>query len=418
MLSIEDIVISILLIIMSAFFSSAESAFLAIQNTSKLRHLVQNKNREAIRVDMMLKEPGRLLSTILLGNNLVNIAFAALITAITLAFLGESLGVAVSTIIATGILLVLGEIIPKTIAVNYPSQVAFLLARPLKFFELILLPIVLILQWISKIATLGKKPSTESITEAELLTLIDIGEAEGEFPSKEAEMLESVFKFGDLYTREIMTPRTEIVFIEKGTSMDDFIQIYQQHTHTRFPIYETSTDNIIGILSAKDILKSMTSISTNSTQTITDVIRNPYFVPETKRIAELFEELRSSGNQMAIAIDEYGGICGLVTLKQLLEEVVGRVGEEGISPEEEYETLGKDIYQLDGGMNVSEIKEELEINLGNGDYETVAGFVLDSLGHIPKAGEYFETSELLVEVVEMNGLKIEAVKVSKKQSSR
>ena len=162
----------------------------------------------------------------------------------------------------------------------------------------------------------------------------------------------------------------------------------------------------------------MTSIPTNSTQTITDVIRNPYFVPETKRIAELFEELRSSGNQMAIAIDEYGGICGLVTLKQLLEEVVGRVGEEGVSPEEEYETLGKDIYQLDGGMNVSEIKEELEINLGNGDYETVAGFVLDSLGHIPKAGEYFETSELLVEVVEMNGLKIEAVKVSKKQSSR
>lgn len=253
-----------------------------------------------------------------------------------------------------------------------------------------------------------------SITEAELRTLIEIGDAEGAIEPEEAEMLESVFRFGDREVRDMMTPRTEIVFLERGTTMGEFLSIYAEHAHTRFPVYKGSTDNVVGILSAKDILIALSARDVGPLDAVTDVIRDAHFVPETKRIAELFDELRRSGNQMAIAIDEYGGIAGLVTLKALLEEVVGRVGEEGASPEEEYETLGENTFQVDGGMSIDEVKEDLDIDLGDGDFETAAGFVLEALGHIPTKGEVFESRRLIVEIMEMDGLKIETIKLIKK----
>ena len=415
-IELSDIAIAVVLVFMSAFFSSSESAFLALQDTARLRHLVSRGSRDAIRVNEMLAEPGRLLSTILLVNNLVNIGFAALVTAIVISFLGERTGVLASTAVATVVLLVFGEVVPKTLAVRHAERVAFLAARPLKVAEFALLPIVRVLQWISRVATPGGESKDPSITEDELRTLIDIAEAEGEFEPEEAEMLESVFRFGDRQVRDLMTPRTEIVSVARGTAMKEFLRLYAEHAHTRFPVYKNSTDNVVGILSAKDILRSMAADRVDLDGIVTDVIRDAYFVPETKRIAELFEELRDTGNQMAIVIDEFGGVAGLVTLKRLLEEVVGRVGEEGVRPEEEYEALGRDTYQVDGGMSVDEVADELDIDLGAGDYETVAGFVLDALGHIPHEGEAFETAGLSVEVVEMKGLKIEAVKLVRKPS--
>ena len=183
-----------------------------------------------------------------------------------------------------------------------------------------------------------------------------------------------------------MTPRTEIAFVERGATLGQFLDIYAEHSHIRFPVYKGGMDNIVGILSAKDILKAMSSRAIAPDEAVTEAIRDAYYVPETKRIAELFDELRQSGNQMAIAIDEFGGIAGLVTLKSLLEEVVGRVGEEGEGPEEEYEALGEGTFQVDGGMSIDEAKDGLGIELPEGDYETVAGFVLESLGHIPHSG--------------------------------
>ncbi len=413
---LSDLVIAAVFVLLSAFFSSSESAFLSLQDTARLRHLVRMGSRDAIRVEEMLREPGRLLSTILLMNNLVNIGFAALVTAIVISFLGERTGVLASTFVATVVLLIFGEVVPKTLAVRHAERVAFMAARPLKFFEFVLLPIVAVLQWISRLANIGGETRDPSITEDELRTLIDIGEAEGQFEPEEVEMLESVFRFGDRQVRDMMTPRTEIVSVARGTSMKEFLMLYAEHAHTRFPVYKNSTDNVVGILSAKDILRSMAADRVDQNGIVTDVVRDAYFVPETKRIAELFEELRSTGNQMAIVIDEFGGVAGLVTLKRLLEEVVGRVGEEGVRPEEEYEALGRDTYQVDGGMSIDEVKDELDIDLGDGDYETVAGFVLDALGHIPHEGESFETAGLSVEVAKMKGLKIEAVKLVRKPS--
>ena len=415
-MSVGDTTLILVLVclLLSAFFSSSEAAFLSLQRT-RIAHLVTTGRKGSRRVSRMIEEPERLLSTILLGNNLVNVAFASLITVTTVSLLGEGRGVVVATALATAVLLVFGEVLPKTFAVRHAERTAFLYARPLKWIEFLLLPMVLILRYITRVSTLGRRSTKEtvSITEGELRTMIDIGEAEGTFEASEAEMLGNVFRFGDRQVREVMTPRTEIVFIERGATIEEFLSIWADHTHTRFPVFKESTDNIVGILSAKDILKVMASGEISKDMSVTDVIRDAHFVPETKRISELFEELRKSGNQMAIAVDEFGGVAGLVTLKRLLEEVVGRVGEEGTGPEEEYEAIDENTFQVEGGMAIDEINQELGVNLPEGEFETVAGFVLDVLGRIPDEGEQFEYGDLKLEVTQMKDLKIETIKVTK-----
>ena len=405
----------VIFLIFSAFFSSSEAAYLSLERI-RIAHLVNTGIPGAQRVANMIEQPERLLSTILLGNNLVNVAFTAVVTVLIVDLLGEGSGVAVATGVGTLALLIFGEIIPKTFAIHYAERVAFLYARPLKGVEIAFWPIVVALQWITHRAQniFGVEPATrESITEDELRSLIDIGEAEGTFEPAEAEMLENVFRFGDRQVREVMTPRNEIVSIERGATLGEFLNVYAQNSHTRFPVYREVADNIIGIISAKDILKAMATKGINFDDSVTDVIRDSYFVPETKRIAELFKELRQSGNQMAMAVDEYGGLAGLVTLKRLSEEVVGPVGEEGAAPEEEFEEISENTFQVDGGMSIDEANEEMEIDLPEGDFDTVAGFVLDLLGHIPAEGEQFEYNNLKLEIIQMDNLKIETIKLTK-----
>jgi putative hemolysin len=405
---------------LSAFFSSSEAAFLSLQGSPRLQHLVSTGNPGARRVSAMLDQPERLLSTILLGNNLVNILFATLMTIVTLSAIDdEAVGVIVATVLGTVILLVLGEIIPKALAVRYAERVAIFYTRPLQAIELLLWPVVVMLQYISKAVVPGRgqqDADSHSITEGELRALIDIGEAEGAFDPEEAELLENVFRFGDRQVREIMTPRTEMVFVEQGATLTEFLNIYSQDTHTRFPVYEGETENVLGIISAKDVLNTLAARTVRGDESVTAVTRRTHFIPETKRAADLFDELRATGNQMAIVVDEFGGLAGLVTLKRLLEELAGPVGEEGEAPEEEYEAINEFTFEVDGAMDVQEANEELGIQLpDDDDFETVAGFVLDVLGHIPSEGEQFEYGALRFEVLEMKYLKIETVRLIKPQ---
>lgn len=416
-----ELAVVVLCVFLSAFFSSAEAAFLSVQRTARLTHLVKTGVPAATRVARMLDEPGRLLSTILLGNNLVNVAFTALVTVLILDIVkDEGVGLLVATATGTAALLVFGEIVPKTLAIRFSMGAAMLFTRPLKVFETVLFPLVVILQKTTRIADIGRTDVgvDASITEAELRTLIGIGEQEGQFEPNEAERLERVFRFGDKQVREVMTPRTEIVSLEQGSTLAEFLSIYVDHSHTRFPVYQDFTDDIVGILSAKDILKAMSSKAIDHDEGVTEFIRDAYFVPETKRIAELFDELRESGNQIALAVDEFGGVAGLVTLKSLLEEVVGRIGEEGASPEEEYEALGVDTFRVDGGMSADEAVDELGIELPEGEFETVAGFVLEVLGRVPTQGERFEYGDLKVEVIRMKGPKIETIRLTKIRRSK
>lgn len=406
-------------ILLSAFFSSSEAAFLALERV-RLAHLINTNKPGARRVAAMLEKPERLLSTILLGNNLVNVAFTALITVVALNILGEGReaeAAVVATIAGTALLLIFGEIIPKTIAVHKAENVSFWYARPLQIIELLLLPFVYVLQALTRAVTqtLGISPNADrnSITESELLSLIDIGEAEGAFEPSEAELLQNVFRFGDRQVREVMTPRPEIVGISHNATLSEFLAIYCQHSHTRFPVYKDSQDEIIGILSAKDVLKNMAANGISYNDIVTNEVRTALFMPETKRTAELFEEMRKDGHQMSVIVDEYGGIAGIVTLKRLSEEVVGSHGEEDEIPEEEYESLDENTYQVEAAMSIDEANEELAVNLPDGDFDTLAGFVLDRLGRIPREGETLEHGGVRIEVTEMKGLKIETLKITR-----
>ena len=227
-------------------------------------------------------------------------------------------------------------------------------------------------------------------------------------------MLRDVFRFGDRQVREVMTPRPEMISVQDSSTLSEFLEVYDQHSHTRFPVYNDSSENIIGVLSAKDVLRAMArNGGMEMDASVTEIVRDPLFVPETKRTAELFYDMREDGHQMAIIVDEYGGLAGLVTLKRLSEEVVGAHGEEGAAPEEEYESLDDNTFQIEAAMSVDEANEDLELNLPSGDFDTVAGFVLDRLGHIPREGEILEYENLKIEVIEMRALKIETVKVTR-----
>ena len=333
----------------SAFFSSAEAAFLSLQGSPRLHYLVSTGHPGARRISTMLDQPERLLSTILLGNNLMNILFATLMTVVILSFIDdEAVGVIVATAVGTAVLLVFSEIIPKAFAVRYAERVAFVYARPLQAVELVLWPVVVLLQFISNMVLPSRnteETEAPSITEGELRTLIDIGEAEGAFKPEEAELLENVFRFGDRQVREVMTPRMEMVLVEQGATLSEFLQIYGENRHTRFPVYAGETENITGIISIKDVLKTLSERRVRDDETATAVTRRTHFVTETKRVAELFEELRESGSQMAIVVDEFGGLAGLVTIKRLLEELAGPVGGEGEAPEEEYEAIDEFTFQ-------------------------------------------------------------------------
>jgi putative hemolysin len=378
---------------------------------------VNNHIPGAQRVHNMVANTERLLSTILLGNNLVNVAFTAVVTALAVKWLKEGpLAVAAATIVGTGLLLIFGEIIPKSLAVKKSEKVSFLYARPLKIVELSLYPLILFLQWLSRTtqSIFGQEQESEDgVTEGEILSMIDLGEAEGTVEPGEAEMLENVFRFGDTQVREIMTPRTEIIVMERGTNFGNFLSIYSEHSHTRFPIYKDTNENIVGIISAKDVLRMLSTKGINENDSVTDVIRDAHFVPETKWASELFEELRHAGNQMAICLDEYGGLAGLVTLKRLTELIVGRVGEEGESPESEYENIMPNVFQIGGSMDIVEANNEMDLDLPEGEYETIAGFVLDQIGEIPNLNDEFEYKDLTFRVLEMDRFKIESLLITR-----
>ena len=250
------------------------------------------------------------------------------------------------------------------------------------------------------------------LTEEEIRTMISVGAQAGAVEPTEAEMLEKVFHFGDRQVQEIMTPRTEVVWVEKDTVLGEFLKTYSGQTHTRFPVFEGDMENIVGILSVKDLLQTMAQSGLQPKSSVTDVLRPAYFVPETKLIGQLFSELRQEGQQMVIVIDQFGGVSGLVTLKSLLEVIVGPVGEEGEPAREEFAAIGENIYEVDAGIGIQEANDELGLDLPEGNYQTLAGFILERLGHIPQEGEHFYYKDVRLEVTEMRRVKIERVQVS------
>jgi putative hemolysin len=403
-------------LLFSAFFSGSETAFISIQKI-RLEHMVETKVKGARRVARMIKRPEKLLSAVLLGNTLVNTAAAALATAIAITYWPEH-GILIATIGVTIILLVFAETTPKTVAAHHAERLSLVAARPLETITWLLNPFVIVLSWIASGFTklVGGTPAPRSLVSDEMIrTMISVGHKEGTVEEGEAKMLHKVFDFGDRPVHEVMVPRTEVVSIEQGSTVADFFNLYTESPLSRFPVYQENMDNVVGILSIKDVLMAQAKGTINKESTIDDLIRPAYFAPETKRINELFAEMRDENYRMAVVIDEYGGTAGIVSLSRLVEEVVGAVGDELAEVEKEYEAINEYTFQIDGGMRIEEANEEMNLGLPEGDYETVAGFVLDLLGNIPKPNEQLRYKDLKLVITEMRGMKVEKILVTKEK---
>jgi CBS domain containing-hemolysin-like protein len=400
-------------LVLSAFFSGSEAAFLSIQR-GKLAHLTRSGVKGADKVAQIAGHPEKLLPTVLTGNNLVNTAAAAIGTAFAMSFMEPTNAVVVATIVVSVLLLVFSETIPKTIAARNSERFAIRVVGPLRLAEAALLPAVWILERLTRaVGRVFGVSDAAMVAEEEIRALIDAGREVGVVEPSEAEMLERVFRFGDRQLREMMTPRIEVIALEKGATLEEFLGVYSEHSHTRFPVYADSVDNVVGTVSVKDVVRAIATGEIAAKDDATRLLRPAYFVPETKLVGELFGELRGTGYQMVMAADEFGGVAGLVTLKQMVEEIVGRVGEEGVPNEEEFQAIDSNTYQVEGGMHIDEANEALGLGVPDGPYETIAGFMLGRLGHIPTVGEHVQHNGFLLEVTEMQRVRIEQVKVTR-----
>ncbi|MFC2010489.1 hemolysin family protein [Chloroflexota bacterium] len=414
------IVLLVICVILTAFFTSSETAFFSLQLV-RVEQMVGTGVKGAARISRLIKRPDRLLSIILLGTNLVMAAASALATALAVSVWGDR-GILIAAVGLTVVLLVFAETTPKTVANRHAERLSIVYARPIEALTWLFSPVVYVLSWIASGITrlVGGTPVPRSlVSEEEIRTMITVGHKEGTVEETEAKMLRKVFDFGDRPVDEVMVPRTEVVWIEKGTSLVDFLKIYAENPISRFPVYEENTDNVIGVLAVKDILMAKARDAVSEDSTVDELIRPAYFTPESKRVSELFTEMRDENYRMAVIVDEYGGTAGIVSLSRLLEEIVGAVGDEFAEAEKEFEAIDESTFQIDGGMRIEEANEEMELELPDSeDYETVAGFVLSILGHIPKTGEGLRYKGMNIRITEMRGLKVEKILIAKRRTRK
>ena len=411
------VVLLIVCLILSAFFSSSETAFISLQRV-RLEHLVNSKVKGAGLVARLTDRPQKLLSTILLGNNFVNTAAAVLATALAVTIWEEQLGILIATIGLTIILLIFCETTPKMIATHHAERLSLIYARPIELLSWLFTPFVVMLSWIasglSKLIA-GAPVPRSLVTDEEIRSMISLGHKEGAVEEAEAEMLRKVFDFGDRPVREVMVPRPEVISIEQGAKVADFLALYAESPLSRFPVYEENMDNVVGILAIKDVLMAEAKGTINNQSVIDDLVRPAYFTPETKRVNELFAEMRDKNYQMCVVVDEFGGTAGIVSISGLVEEIVGPVGDELAAVEKEYEVINEYTFQIDGGMRIEEANEEMGLELPEGDYETVAGFVLNLLGHMPEPNEQLRYKGMRLVVTEVVGRKIEKIQLTREK---
>jgi len=412
------LVLLVICLLLSAFFSSSETAFISLQKI-KLEQLVNSGVKGAGLVAKLMRRPERFLSVVLLGNTFVNAGAAALATALAIRYWPENQGIVIATVGLTIVLLIFCETTPKTIAAHNTERMSLLFARSLQVISWMFTPFVIVLSWIATgfIRLVGGKVTPRFlVSDEEIRTMISVGHKEGSVEESEAQLLHKVFDFGDRPVYEMMVPRPEVVAIEQGSTVADFLVLYAEHPLSRFPVFQENMDNVVGILGIKDVLMALARGTINQESVIDELVRPAYFTPERKRISELFAEMRDNNYRMCVVVDEYGGTAGIVSLSRLVEEIVGPVGDELAEAEKEYEVINEYTFQVDGGMRIDEANEKMELELPEGDYETVAGFVLDLLGRIPRTNEQIRYRGLKLVITKMKGMKIEEVLVTKEGS--
>lgn len=405
-----QLIVLIVLLMMSAFFSASETALMTLSKI-RVRHLVEEKVKGADRIQKLLDNPSKLLGAILVGNNVVNIGASALMTSIFIVNFGEA-GVGIATAVMTVVVLIFGEITPKTLAAQNSEKLAFRVSRPISIIVYILTPIIAILSVVTNavIKLLGGKSSDKqiSITEDELKTIVNVSHEEGVLEKEEQQMIHNVFEFGDTKAKDVMTPRTDMVSIDISAKYQEVLDVFYSEQFSRVPVHEESFDNIVGLITLKDfVFQGKDSPDFK----LSELMRKPFFTYEYKMTADLLADMRLARTQMAIVLDEYGGTAGIVTIEDLIEEIVGDIEDEFDEAEKEIEVIKEDEYVVDGAARIEDINELLGIHLESDHVDTIGGYVTTLFGTLPSANDVIEDGAIkfVIEHVEKN--RIERIRI-------
>lgn len=426
---ITQIVILVVLILLNAYFAASEIAFISLNDT-KIEKQVKEGNKKAKQIQKMLKNPSEFLATIQIGITLAGFlssAFASdafadiLAPALYKIFpmisiqVFKGISIVLITIILSFFTLVFGELVPKRLAMKYYEKIAFSSIGVIRFLSIITLPFVKVLSsvtnFISKLFGISENEE-EVVTEEEIKMMIDEGEEKGTIQQEEKEMIHNIFEFNDITVSEVMTHRTDVYAIEIDSEINDIIKELDDYKYSRIPVYEETIDNIKGILFVKDLLKYLHG---KKTIKIKNIMREAYFVSENKPINELFKNLQKNKMQMAIVVDEYGGTAGIVTMEDLLEEIVGNIFDEYDDFENDYTKIDDNTFLINGSVSINELKKILKIDLPEGDYETLSGYLIDLLGRLPKDNEtpIIETKQVNYKIEKSEDKRIVLVKACK-----
>jgi len=395
-----QVVILVILLGLSAFFSSAETALTTV-NKIRMRSLADDGNKRAKIVLKLTENPGKMLSAILIGNNIVNLSASSLTTTIAIGF-GADIAVAIATGILTILILIFGEISPKTIATINSEKLSLVYAYPIHFIMVVLTPISFLINILARIILfllrVDPNAKPDAMTEDELRTIVEVSHESGVIEEEEREMINNVFDLGDAKAKDVMVPRVNVVFADVESSYEELIDIFREHKFTRLPVYEETTDNVIGTINMKDLLL----YNHKEDFHIREFLREAYFTYEHKVVSELLVEMREASYNIAIVLDEYGETAGLITLEDILEEIVGEIHDEYDEYEEdELLTRINDFeYILEGSISLDDLDDRLELKLESEEYDSLGGFIIENLDRHPEVGDEILTEKGLRLVVD------------------
>lgn len=412
---IVKLICLVILVIMSAFFSSAETALVTV-NRMRVRSLIEEGNKRAVILDKVISNQGKMLSAILIGNNIVNITASSLATIIAQEAFGDY-AISIATGILTIVVLIFGEITPKTAASLYSDKFALAYARIIHCLMVILTPVIFV---INKMANgvmffmrIDPNKKTNIITENELRTIVDVSHEEGVIEREEKEMIKNVFDFGDAEAKDVMVPRIDMCSISIDTSYDELMNIFKEFRYTRVPVYENSTDNVIGIVNMKDLLFYDKSTEFN----VANYLRPAFYTYEYKKLSELMLEMKKDSVNIIIVLDEYGAATGLITLEDLLEEIVGEIRDEyDYDEEDDIKTVNEDEFLVDGLTKIDDFNENIGLKerIRSDEYESLGGYIMEQLDRLAKVGDIVETKELTLVVDTMDKNRIDKIHVFRK----
>ncbi|MBT9776390.1 DUF21 domain-containing protein [Clostridium sp. MCC353] len=400
---VKQLLAIIILLCLSAFFSSAETALTTV-NRIRIRTLAEAGDKAAITLTKVIEDQGKMLSAILIGNNIVNLSASSLATTFTI-HVFDNRAVGIATGILTLVILVFGEITPKTLSTIYSEKIALKYAGVVYALMYLLTPVIFVVNKLSLgfllLLRINPNKKQDAITEDELRTIVEVSHEEGVIETEEKKMITNVFDFGDSLAKDIMVPRIDMVFVDVKMTYDQLLELYKEERFTRMPVYEETTDNVIGIINMKDLLL----LEDKENFSVRDYLRQPLYTYEFKKTAELMVEMRQTFNNIVIVLDEYGATAGLITLEDMLEEIVGEIRDEYDEDEEEsLIQLSPGEYLVEGSMKLDDLNDLLELELESDDYDSIGGLVIGLLDHLPDEGEEVthEGVRLVVEKVEKN----------------